>query len=112
MKPLDRVDDAPVERTAALVEQSAVRDLMGQRVLERVLEIWEQRGLMEELCRLQLRQPRTKLLFGLLGNLAEQNERHVLADDRGNLEKSLRLQRKVVDACREHHLHRGRDLDG
>ena len=51
-----------------------------QHVLERVLEIGKQRGLEQELCRLQVRQERTELL-PLLGNLMEQDEGHVLADD-------------------------------
>ena len=39
VQPLDRLDDPAVQRLAALLEQAAVRDLVGQGVLERVLRL-------------------------------------------------------------------------
>jgi hypothetical protein len=50
---LDRVDDPSVQLAPARLQQSAVRDLVGEGVLEGVLEIWIQSGLVEELGRLE-----------------------------------------------------------
>ena len=75
MNSLDRLDDAPVYRATALLQKSPVGDLVGQRVLEGVLEIGEQRGLVQELGRLQLRQPRPELFLRLLGKSREAGRR-------------------------------------
>ena len=48
---LDGLDDPGVQRAPALLEQAAVGDLVGERVLEGVLEIREQARLVEELRR-------------------------------------------------------------
>src|SRR5262245_18526800 len=109
---LECLDDACVQRPSTLLQQSPVGHLVGQRVLERVLEIGEQRDLVQELCRLQLRQQRTELLLLLLGDLLEQHKRYVLTDDGGDLEESLGFWRKTVDAGGEHRLNRGLNLDG
>ena len=42
VEPLDGLHDPRVQRAAPLVQQAAVGDLVGQRVLERVLELGEQ----------------------------------------------------------------------
>ena len=47
-----------------------------------------------------------------LGDRPEQGERHVLADDGGDLQEALVLRGEPVDASRQHHLDGSRDLDG
>ena len=51
--PLDRVDDPRVKLAATLLQQSTVRDFMRERVLEGVLEIRKEPGLVKELGCLQ-----------------------------------------------------------
>jgi hypothetical protein len=53
---LNSVHDASVQRPPPLVEEAAVGHLVGERVLESVLEIGEQRRLVQQLRRLQARQ--------------------------------------------------------
>ena len=73
---------------APLLQEAAVRDLMRERVFERVVEIREEAGLVEELGGLEVGEPTTQVFFGPLGNGEQERERHVLADDRGRLEQA------------------------
>ena len=57
MERLDRLDDPRVKLAAALLQQAAVGHLVRERVLERVLEIREEPGLVEELGGLQVVEP-------------------------------------------------------
>ena len=111
MERLDRVDDPRVKLAATLLQQAAVRDLVRERVLEGVLEIRKEPGLVEELGGLQVVEPATERLVRQLGDRLEQRERHVLADDGGDLEQAFVLRGEPVDARRQHRLDRGRDLD-
>ena len=92
---LDRVDDPRVKRAAALLEQTAVRDLVRERVLEGVLEIRIEPRLVEELGGLQVVESATERLVRQLGDRLQQRERHVLADDGGDLEQALVLRRRA-----------------
>ena len=80
---LDRLHDPGMERAPPLLEQAAVGDLVGERVLEGVFEVGEQARLVEELRRLKLGEAASELVLGQIGDGLEQGERHVLADDRG-----------------------------
>jgi hypothetical protein len=51
---LDRVHDPRVKIPAPLLKQASVRDLMCERVLERVFEIRKQPSLVEEVGGLQM----------------------------------------------------------
>src|SRR5262249_2617217 len=53
---LDSVDDPRVEEASTFLEQATVCDLVGQGVLERVLEIGEEAPLVQELGRLKVRE--------------------------------------------------------
>ena len=92
------VDDPGVQRAPAVLEQAPVRDLVGERVLERVLELGEEPGLVEELGGLEVRELGAALLLRSVGDGVKQRERHVLADDGGGLEQPLVLGRQPVDA--------------
>ena len=85
---------------------------MGQGVLERVLALGKQGGLIEELRRLQALQAALQLLAGKGLDRLEQGERNVLADHRGGLKQGLVVRRKPVDARGEDGLDGRRDLDG
>ena len=51
---LDHRQHRAVERKPALLEEASIGDLVGERVLERVLEIWIEPGFVEELGGLQM----------------------------------------------------------
>src|SRR5262252_7064598 len=55
VEPLECLDDARVQRPPTVLQQSPVGHLVGQRVLEGVLQIGKQRSLAQELCHLELR---------------------------------------------------------
>ena len=50
IEPLDRSDDAPVKATPPLGEEARIRNLMRERVPERVLDVRKEPRLVEELC--------------------------------------------------------------
>ena len=84
---------------------------MGEGVLERVLEVREAAGLVEELGGLQRFESAAERLVGDFGDRLEQRERDVRADDGGDLEETLVLRRQPVDARRQDRLDRGRNQD-
>src|SRR5262249_57073790 len=61
---LDRLDDVGVERPPPLLEQAAVGDFVGERVLEGVLEVGKEARLVEELGGLQMAEPAPKRRLG------------------------------------------------
>src|SRR4029453_14426559 len=85
-----------------VLKEAPVRNVVGQCVLERVLEVREQPGFVEELGSLEVGQASAEILFRALGDGLEEHEWHVLANDGGSLEKPLVLRREPIDA-------RGRD---
>ena len=62
---------------------------MGEGVLEGVGALGKQAGLVEELCRLQLRQAAIQGVFGQLGEGLQQRPGHFGADDRRGLEQAF-----------------------
>ena len=107
----DGADDAGVQGLAPVLEQGAVRDFMGERVLEGVREVRIEAGLVEELGGLERFESAAERLVREFGDRLEQRERDVLADDGGDLEEALVLGRQPVDARRQDRLDRGRNLD-
>ncbi len=93
MEHLDRLDDPRVQLAATLVEEPAIRHLMSQRVLERVLDVGEEARLVQEFRGLQVREGTAHRLLVSVSDALEEHQRDVLADDRGGLEKPLVLQR-------------------
>jgi hypothetical protein len=83
---------------------------VGQSVLERVLEVWEEADLVEKLCGLKLHEAAAKIPVGKLTDASEEGIRYILADDRGGLEESLRLGRKPIDPGGEDALDSDRHL--
>ena len=108
---LDDRHQARVEPAALAVQQRAVGDLVGEGVLERVLEVGEEARLVQELGGLQVGQrPAQRFLRDVLERL-EEGEGHVLADDRGRLEQALLAVGQAIEARGENGLHRRRHLD-
>jgi hypothetical protein len=99
-----------VQGALPVVEQPPVRDFERERVLERVHEVREEPGLVEELRSLQVRELGAHLVFRRVGDGQEQRDGHVLADDGSGLEQSLCLGRQAVDACGQDGLHGGGDF--
>jgi hypothetical protein len=62
MERLDRLNDPCMKLAATFLQQAAVGDLVGERVLERVLEIRIEPDLVEELGGLQVVEPTTERL--------------------------------------------------
>src|SRR4029434_2284097 len=109
---LECVDNLRVQGASALLQQSAVRHFLGQRVLEGVLQLWEEGGLVQELRR---QQPSQTIAHRLLRHVADdlqQGKRHVLTYDRGRLQQDFVFRRQAVDPGGEDRLHCRRHLDG
>src|SRR6266436_2062720 len=108
---LDRFNDPGVERAAALAEKSPVGDLVRQRVLEGVLELRKEIGLVQELGGLELDEVLSQLLVRQIRDRVEKPERNVRSDDGGRLEYGLLCRRQAIDPRREQRLHGRRHLD-
>ena len=107
---LDRFDDRPVERAPPILQHASVRDLVRERVLERVLEVGEKLRLVHELGGLEVRKAPPQRFLVDLDNRAQKGERNVRPDDRGSLEHALFLRIEPVDARGDDGLHRRRHL--
>ena len=81
-------------------------------MLEGVLEIGEEGGLVEKLGGSEMRELAAQCLLGHLGERLQERERHLRADDRGALKETLLVGRQPVDAGGENGLDGGRDLNG
>ena len=95
-----------------LPQEAVVGHLVGQGMLEGVVRLGEQAGLVEELGGLQVRQAAVQGGLGQLGDGLEQRQGHLSANDGRGLEEPLLLRWQPVDACRQDRLHRGRHLKG
>src|SRR5262245_41151662 len=91
IQPLDGGDDLPVQGAPLPIEQAAVRHLVGQRVLERVLHLGKQTRLVEELRGLKVSETAAKRVVIDARDRSYQGEGHVLPDDGGALKHPLLL---------------------
>src|SRR5207253_3908637 len=85
----DHLDDASVEKTSTFLEDAPVSHLVSQGVLEDVLRIGKERRLIQELCRLQMREMAMQVCLRLVDDGLKQPKGYVLPDDRGCLEERL-----------------------
>ena len=91
--------DRRVKGAALLAQEAAVGHVVGERVLEGVLDLGVEPRLVQQLGRLQ---PRKALAQGaLLGarDGAQQWQRHLVADDGRGLQQSLVVGREAITAC-------------
>ena len=82
----------------AVLEETAVGDLVGERVLEGVLEVREQARLVEELGPLEVASSRRRAVLGMFRDRPEEVRMGRLPDDRRRLKEALLLEREPVDA--------------
>ena len=88
-----------------------IRDLLGQRVLEGVLQIGRHAGLVQEFGSLERRETATQVVDRPVDDGLENGEGHIPPDHRGGLEEILLILGEPVDPGGENRLDRGRDLD-
>src|SRR5262245_44834269 len=79
-------------------------------MLERVLELWKQAGLIEEFCGLEIREISAEITIPVLEGL-KQGYRHIFPDDRCRLQQAFRLGRESIDPPGQQRLHRRRHSD-
>jgi hypothetical protein len=106
---LDDPRDGRVAARPAVAELRFVGYLLGQRVLEGVLDLRIQLCLVEELALLQNRGGSVQLRLRELGAAAQERQRNPLADHRGHLQHVLLALLETIDACSENRLHRQRN---
>jgi hypothetical protein len=100
-----------VERAPAVLKEAAVRHLVRQGVLERVLEVRKEARLVEKLARLEGRETVPQDVLGHLRDRLEDGKGHIRADDRGRLEEALLFGREPVYPRGQDRLDRRRDLN-
>jgi hypothetical protein len=110
-KPFHHLDDLRVEISPAFLQETAVRHLMRERVLEGVFELWKEARLVHELRGLEIGKAGANFVRRQAGNCFEKIEGYVLADDRGDLQQKLLVRGQSIDTSRQYHLHRGWDLN-
>ena len=101
-----------VERTSPLLEEAPVGDLVGEGMLERVLEVGKEPRLIEELSGLEPVESPVELVVGELSDRLEKPERDVFPDHRRGLQQAFVFGRDPIDAGRQDRLDRRRHLDG
>src|SRR5207245_6425673 len=106
-----RLDDLRMDNATALFEETAVGHLLCQGMLERVLQVWEEPSLVEELGGLEIAEVSAKRVVRLFRDCLQKREWHVLADNGCGLQEGFVLGREPLDARRQHCLHRGRYSD-
>ena len=95
---------------APLGEQTPVRDIMGQRVLERVFQVREQIRLEDKLGGLKMCETTAKCFLVLIDDRQKQCERNILSDYGRGLEQLLLFSWQPVDAGGQDRLDCGWDL--
>src|SRR5262249_5547208 len=79
--------DLAMESAPPILEQTAIGHLVGESMLEGVLEIWKEPSLVEELGSLKPGQAPAQRVLGELADRLQEPKGHVLADDRGGLQE-------------------------
>jgi hypothetical protein len=74
-------NDPGVKRAPSVLQKRAVGHLVREGMLERVLHVREEAGLVKEFSGLKLAQGAAQRIFFLVGHRLEQGERDVLPDD-------------------------------
>ena len=103
--------DGRVDAPSLGGELRLVRDLLRERVLERVLGLGIQRLLEDELRADQVAERRRQLLLVQPGDESNRRLREALADYGSGSQHSLLSLFEAIDACRQDRSHRGSDLD-
>jgi hypothetical protein len=94
------------------LEHRLIGHLLGERVLEGVVELTHHPRFVEELGRLEVRQALLQRCLRPLGDGLEQRHRHLHTNDGSALQEVFVLAGQVVDTRRQHPVHRRRQLEG
>ena len=86
-----RLHDPSVEEAPPLVRENPVGDLLGEGMLEGVLDLGKEASLIEELSGLQVSEAVPDLFLRLLGDGPQEGQGDFPADDGRGLEQALRL---------------------
>ena len=105
-KRFDGLDNTRVQPPPPLQQETVVRDLVRQGVLEGVCRLGEQAGFIQELRRLEVRQALLEMRLRLLGQHLQEREGHVHPDHRRDLEQPFGHQGQPIHARSQHRLHR------
>ena len=81
------LDDPRVQGAPPLLEETAVGHFVGEGVLEGILALGKEPGLVQELGGLEVGEAAVQCLFGRLGDRLEEGEGHLQADHRGRLQE-------------------------
>jgi hypothetical protein len=102
---LDSRRDARVKGAAPLPEHAPVRHLVGQRMLEGVLDLGKEARLVEKFRRLQVHKPLTHVVVVRVGDGDQQRVWDILAHDGRRLQQAFVFRRQSIDACGQDRLH-------
>ena len=105
------IHDARVDVATAVAEHPTVGDVVGEGVLESVLQVGKQLCCIKKLGILQIAEQAAEFVLREPGNRVQQCQRDVVSDDRCLLQETLLGGGERVDAGGEHRLDGGRDLD-
>ena len=111
IEPLDGLDDPAMEGAPPVREQAAVGHLAGERVLEGVLEVRNEAGLVQELGPMQGRERTSQRVLGNVCDGPQEDQRHILPDDGGRLDELPGIGREPIHPSRQDRLDRRWDLD-
>jgi hypothetical protein len=107
-QPLDRLRHPHVQPAADIVEETAVRHLLRERVLERQPAGGHADGLVQELGGLQMTEAAAERRVGQLGHVSEERDIDVLADDGRDLQDGAVVVGEPVEPGRQDALDRVR----
>ena len=105
------IHDARVDFAATFVEHPTVGDVVGEGVLERILQVGKEPCRIEKFGSLQIVEQTAKLVLCQPANCVQEGEWDIVSNDRRLLQQVLLGGGQRVDTRGEHRLHRGRDLD-
>src|SRR5262245_18210343 len=93
VRAFDSPDDLCVQSLAAILEQRAIGDVVGQRVFKGEGELRQRFGLVQQLSRFQVTEPAMKHRRALARDRLKEVEGEILSYDRRGLENPLLLRR-------------------
>src|SRR5262249_3708188 len=105
------VDDAGVDVATAIAQHPGVGDVVGERVLESVLQVGKELSCIKKLGILQIAQQAAEVVLREPGNPVQQGQRDVVTNDRRLLQETLLGGLQRIDPGGEHRLDGGRDFD-
>src|SRR5262249_14697019 len=104
------IHDARVDVATALVEHPSVGDIVGEGVLEGVLQVRKELRRVEKLSSLQIVEQTAKFVLCQPTNCMQEGERGVVSNYRRLMQQTLLGGGQRIDTRGEHRLHCGRDL--